>query len=59
MSICLIGQHALLLPLVGVLYFLVLPSDRSACEKILGSLEVAENLWELVQSDISEKEVLR
>lgn len=59
MSICLIGQHGLLPPLEWLLYFLVLLSVRSVCEKILGSLEVAENLWELVQSDTSEKEVLR
>lgn len=59
MSICLIGQHRLLLLLEALVYFLVLPSDRSFCEKMLGNLEVAENLWELVQSDISEKEVLR
>lgn len=49
----------MLLPLVGLLYFLALLSYRSVCENILGNLEVAENLWELVQSDISEKEVLR
>jgi hypothetical protein len=59
MSICLIGQHGLLLPLEGLLYFLLLPSDLSVCEKILGNLEVAESLCKLVQSDIYEKEVLR
>jgi hypothetical protein len=36
-----------------------LPSSRSASEYILGSLEGAYILLELVQSEISEKEVLR
>lgn len=59
MSICLIGQQGVLFPLPGPLYFLLLLVSRSLNENILGSLEGADNLLELAQSEISEKEVFR
>jgi len=45
--------------LPGPLYFLLLLVSRSLSENILGNLEGAGNLLELVQSEISEKEVCR
>ncbi len=59
MSICLIGQQGLLIPLEIFIYFLFRTSDLSVWEKILGNFEEAENLCELFQSDISEKDVFR
>ena len=52
MSICLIGQQELLFPKPDPPPFLILLASLSLIENILGNLEAAYSLLELVQSDI-------